>query len=275
MNNLQNEVIHDYYLKNSSEINTLENLGKELDSNFYKMPIAKIADFYPAVDDIKEFPSGSWLLHIRFKLRKPYHSKDERISEYNNPILRDRLLGYPMVAPSTWKGNLRFAAGKLEGDNKKIVNRLFGPESDNDTNARKGRLYFYPTFFTGKVDKDVITPLSRKTRIPARGPIGIEVVPADETGDFYLLYFPYPKGKDWKPEEIMEDLKFTIGALKKMFIEYGFSAKKTSGFGVIHEKFEDFSLWWDGKNDNKNIQADKIKSFEDLEKEIIKKGGIK
>jgi CRISPR-associated protein Cmr2 len=184
-----------------------------------------------------------------------------------------------MVAPSTWKGNLRFAAGKVDENNKeKIINRLFGPESDSGEEAKKGRLYFFPTFFTGKVEKDVITPLSRDTRTPVkgRGPIDMEVVPAGETGDFYLLYFPYPKGKDWKPEEVLEDLEFTIEALEKMFLEYGFSAKKTSGFGVIHEKFEDFSLWWDERNKEKNRDFRNIKDFQTLKDEIKKmSGGVK
>jgi len=275
-----NEIIHDYYLKNHSKIKSLDDLGNEIDSIFKEISnqkIVPVTDFYPTKRDVEKFPENTWLLHIKFKLKKPCHSRDERISECNNPILRDRLLGCPMVAPSTWKGNLRFASGKVEGDNKEIINRLFGPESDNDESARKGRLYFYPTFLIGKVEKDVITPLSRETRTPVKGkaPISMEVVPAGETGDFYLLYFPYPKDKDWKPKEIKEDMEFIARAMEIMFLEYGFSAKKTSGFGVIHKTFEDFSLCWDGKNKENNIISGKVKNFEQLHEETAKIGVAK
>lgn len=277
INSPQNKIIHDYFLKNLNENKDLEDM---IDKRFRKISSIRTCSpdsFYPSPDDIKEFPSGSWLLHLKFKLKKKYHSKDERISKYNNPIMCDRFLGCPMVTPASWKGNLRFAARKLDSNNKEIINRLFGPESDNDESARKGRLYFYPTFLIGKVEKDVITPLSRETRTPVKGkaPISMEVVPAGETGDFYLLYFPYPKDKDWKPKEIKEDMEFIARAMEIMFLEYGFSAKKTSGFGVIHKTFEDFSLCWDGKNKENNIISGKVKNFEQLHEETAKIGVAK
>lgn len=238
-----------------------------------------IEEFYPKPKKIKTFPENTWLLHIKFTLKKPYTSKDE--SEFrcsNNPILRDKLLGCPIVAPSTWKGNLRFAARQVDGDNEHKISRIFGPESNIDEDARKGRVYFYPTFFTGQTVKDVITPLSRKTRTPTSGPIDMEVVPTNTSGDFYMLYFPYPKGENWKAEEVFEDLNFIMEALEKMFLQYGFSAKKTSGFGVIHDKVEDFNLIWDENNKGRNRRFKEV-NFDILKDEIEKikpkKGGKK
>ncbi|MDD3806957.1 MAG: hypothetical protein PHE86_02830 [Candidatus Marinimicrobia bacterium] len=75
--------------------------------------------------------------------------------------------------------------------------------------------------------------MKRDTRTPARGPIPFEVMKPGKKGDFNLLYFPYPKGADLKEEDVNKDLKFLAEALKLMFYVYGFSAKKTSGFGVI------------------------------------------
>lgn len=155
---------------------------------------------------------------------------------FENPISRDKFTGLPMVRPTTWKGHLRFAAEKVEWngeeERKRIISRLFGSESGDET-ALKGRLYFFPTFFKDEVERDVITPLKRDTRTPARGPIFLEVMKPSKGGEFYLLYVPYPKGKDFIENEIEEDLKFLAKALKLMFYTYGFSAKKTSGFGVI------------------------------------------
>ena len=58
-------------------------------------------------------------------------------------------------------------------------------------------------------------------------------------GEFYLLYFPYPRDKDFKSEEVKKDLEFLAEALKLMFYTYGFSAKKTSGFGIIEPLQQD------------------------------------
>ncbi len=115
-----------------------------------------------------------------------------------------------MVRPSTWKGHLRFAAEKVDEDEKKkkeTIKRLFGAETEDET-ALKGRLYFFPTFFEDEAEKDVITPLDRKTRTPVKGkaPISLEVMKPGSKGEFYPLYAPYPKGKDFKEEQVEEDV---------------------------------------------------------------------
>ena len=206
-----------------------------------------IRNFYPKPEDLQSLPEDSRLIKISFTLKKPYTSRDEgefHIIDgkiFENPIVRDKFTGLPMVRPSTWKGHLRIASGKVDEINGKklderirreMVRRLFGSESD-DENALKGRLYFFPTFFEEEAGRDVITPLKRDTRTPARGPISLEVMKAKSKGEFYLLYIPYPKGENFKEEQIEEDLRFVAEVLKQMFYTYGFSAKKTSGFGVI------------------------------------------
>jgi len=205
-------------------------------------------DFSPEFEDLKKLPTNSVLIKIYFTLKKPYTSKGEGEfhiidgKTFENPIVRDKFTGLPMVRPSTWKGHLRFAAGKVEWNNEeekeKIIRRLFGQKSGEEETL-KGRLYFFPTFFKNDTEKDVITPLKRDTRTPARGPITLEVMKPGKNGEFYLLYFPYPKGKDFSEEEVDKDLKFLAEALNLMFYKYGFSAKKTSGFGVIEKLCED------------------------------------
>jgi len=202
-----------------------------------------IHNFYPNPEDLEYLPKNSVLIKISFTLKKPYTSKDEGEFHiingkiFENPIVRDRFTGLPIVRPSTWKGHLRFAAEKVEWvdkEKKKIIRRLFGSEPGED-DLLKGRLYFFPTFFIDDAKKDVITPLKRDTRTPARGPINLEVMRPGKEGDFYLLYVPFPKGKDFKEKQIKEDLEFLTKALKLMFYTYGFSAKKTSGFGVVEK----------------------------------------
>lgn len=236
-----------------------------------------IDEYYPKSEDLKNLPRKSVLIKISFTLKKPYLSKGEgefhilngRIFE--NPIVRDKFTGLPMVRPSTWKGHLRFATEKAEWeemDKKKIIKRLFGSESGEDK-ALKGRLYFFPTFFEEEAEKDVITPLDRKTRTPVKGrsPIPIEIMKPGSKGEFYLLYVPYPKGKDFKEDQIKEDLRFLAEALKLMFYVYGFSAKKTSGFGVIKEKLNEGKFWI---KSNIEIKEETFSQLDKLENKLTK-----
>lgn len=185
-----------------------------------------------------------------------------------NPIVRDKFTGKPMVKPSTWKGHLRFAANKVEWENeqekKEIIKRLFGSEPEEKDNPLKGRLYFSPSFFNDEAEKDIITPLKRETRTPARGPIDFEVMTAGKKSEFYLLYFPYPIN-DNKKDVVDNDLKFLAEALKLMFYTYGFSAKKTSGFGVIKEILEEGKLWIKKGSD---VEETDFSNLEDLNKKI-------
>jgi len=276
-------MIHDYYLSKAERYidtqiakNKKEILDSVINDRKPKGP-KDIHIFYPKAEDLKDLPENSTLIKISFTLKKPYTSRDE--GEFHiiddiifvNPIVRDKFTGLPMVRPSTWKGHLRFASGKVDEINGKklderirgeIVRRLFGSESD-DENALKGMLHFFPTFFEEEPKRDVITPLKRDTRTPTKGrsPIPIEVMKSRAKGEFYLLYIPYPKGKNFKEEEVKEDLKFLAEALKLMFYTYGFSAKKTSGFGVIEKlKNEDVEILPEGKKDIFSILYTKIKN---------------
>ncbi|SDX84673.1 CRISPR-associated protein Cmr2 [Acetomicrobium thermoterrenum DSM 13490] len=245
-------IIHDYYLSviemDGDIKKTIVNLGKKKHEIIAKKSDEKLKEF-TFEEDFKKMPKYSMFLEIKFILKRSYTSKGE--GEFNvindkifeNPIVRDKLTGSPMVRPSTWKGHLRFAAesvNDLDGKNineitkSEIIERLFGPESTSDK-ALEGRLHFFPTFFTNNAEEDVITPLSRTTRTPVDriGPITLEVMPIGAEGDFRLLYFPYPRDIMFSEEQVKTDLKFLTEALELMFFTFGFSAKKTSGFGVI------------------------------------------
>lgn len=211
---------------------------------------AELHRFLPTKADVEELPAGSWLLRLEFNLAKPFSSKAEdefhpfeeregRWLEMHNPLALDHLTGLPLVQPTTWKGHLRFAAG-MAGIEKRAIDRLFG-SSRKDESGQAGRLHFFPTFWDS-VSKDearaVATPLHRDTRTPVQGraPINIEVVPAGTKGIFCLLYIPYPRGKDWSADQIVEDLQVSVQAVETILLEYGFSAKKTAGWGIAQNK---------------------------------------
>jgi len=213
-------------------INMLENLGL-------------IQKDFP----INELPKYSIFLKIVFNLKKSYiGADDEGLYPKDNPVCKDKVFKVPYVRPSSWKGALRWVAKNVLKKDSMVIERLFGNEKENEI-ARQGRLTLYPTFFN-KIDLDVITPLKRDDRTPARGPITFEVAPGvsiDENGEeidgaegtFSLLYVPFDligKKETIIKKEVKEDLEIIRDSIKVLLSEYGFSAKKTSGYGVIIEE---------------------------------------
>lgn len=102
-----------------------------------------------------------------------------------------------------------------------------------------GRLSFYPTFFD-LIDVEVINPHSRKTKAGTH-PIYLECVPDDAKGTFSLLYVPFdlignPENK--VNTQAREDLELIAQAVREMMLTYGFSAKRTSGYGTARDEIE-------------------------------------
>ena len=256
--------------------------------------------------EILKFPSRSFIIQFQFKLASSYISKDdEEFYIIDNPIRKDKVFKVPMVSGSSWKGNLRWTAGKLlelAVDDKKLdmriqITKLFGNENEAERRyfnsimkkekseifekeiknwttkdgLRTGRLNFYPTFFD-KISLEVINPHDRKTKAGTH-PIYIESVPADADGIFSLLYVPFDlmgKPVEKIKEEVKEDLKLICRAIKELMLTYGFSAKKSSGFGIVKDKIDlvDGRDWFDGKEID-IVNKKNIKEISRLEQIII------
>ena len=106
-------MIHDYYLSlsnvqlNQNIDNLMLEVGKKKKEIMGKLNDHQDYNFYPTNSDLKNLPEDSTLLKISFTLKKPYTSKDE--GEFNvidnkifeNPIVRDKFTGLPMVKPTT------------------------------------------------------------------------------------------------------------------------------------------------------------------------------
>jgi CRISPR-associated protein Cmr2 len=85
--------------QNSQLAKQIQSLKKEQDA----------FGFTPNIDDLDCLPSLSFMLHISFKLRKPYLSKDDRTFHLlDNPVRKDKVFQTPMVASTSWKGALRY-----------------------------------------------------------------------------------------------------------------------------------------------------------------------
>jgi len=205
-------------------------------------------ELYRPEPDMGILPIYSFFIQFPFVLSKGYISKDDDIVYiHENPLVKDYVFKTPIVRPSSWKGNLRNAAERLADSTEKsqeMISRLFGAakgESEeflSEEEGRRGRLLFYPTFFD-KIDLDVINPHSRKTKA-GTVPIVMEVVPPGATGYFSLLYVPFDligdQDEDKIKAEVKSDLLCVYNAVSGMMRNFGFSAKRSKGYGLIRDE---------------------------------------
>ncbi len=191
-------------------------------------------------------PPGSFFIRFHFLLDEPYISRDDNdFYIIENPIRKDKVFRVPFVAPSSWKGNLISALHHLgKRRNHPEIIRLFGNdrlEEDNSKELRRGCLTFFPTFFYD-IGLEIINPQSRQ-RKAGTDPILFEVVPNGSSGVFSLLYVPFHRVGCTEADgtqtnlktEVAEDLLLVAKGINAMFRTYGFSAKRTSGFGIVEE----------------------------------------
>ncbi len=181
---------------------------------------------------LNALPSGSFLVHIPFRLATSYFSRDERdFYLLDNPVRRERTFDIPMVASTGWKGALRAAmrqAGMLTPESEV---RLFGQTKGEEGGAR-GRLHFFPSyFFQAEVHLEVLNPHPRETGAGSH-PILMEVVPPGAESEFWLLYVPlWHATADTALRQAVEDLPRVVQGVRAMLTEYGFGAKTSAGFG--------------------------------------------
>jgi len=201
-----------------------------------------IPEVFRAMPDstaIAQMPPLSFLVHIPFRLQKPYLSKDERdFYLLDNPLRKEKIFQTPMVAATGWKGALRAALWQLgyKEDHEAIL-RLFGnPRSSEEGQA--GRLHFYSTFFD-KLSLEVINPHDRATGVGKSGPILMECVPQGTTGDLVLLYVPFgpiEQSEAARHAEVAQDMEVLAEGIQAMLTIYGFGAKTSSGFGTVEDQ---------------------------------------
>lgn len=204
----------------------------------------KIAEL---LDPVPRVPQPDWLaIGVSFKLQTPWYSKDDRpFHVLDNPVRKDRVFGVPFMSAASWKGLLRWSCrmeaglrehlekpgGSLEGWNDPAwIVHLFGNEKGESEDFQRGALAFYPTWFS-RVAFEVINPHSRKTRA-GQQPIYYEVVPPDTKGTLYLLYAPLPGQAARDSVEPKDALGKLLEAVEKLLTVYGFSAKRTAGWGL-------------------------------------------
>lgn len=226
--------------------------------------------------DVTQYPAYTLFLQFKFRLAKPYISRDDEIFYIcENPIRKDKVLKIPMISSSTWKGNMRFAAHMVQPDSPDSVSitRLFGNEKEASSDFHQGFVWFYDTFFQ-RISLEVINPHDREKKAGTT-PITIEAVPSGEEGYFKLLYCPFDlmgcHDARRVKEEVSADLYLLSEALRLMMLEYGFSAKKTAGYGIIRSKVREAIIRMRGLQPQRFSTTEVL--FEDLMEELKRLAG--
>lgn len=204
-----------------------------------------------------------WLaLTVTFQLQAPWFSKDDLpFHVLDNPVHRDHVFGVPFMPASSWKGLLRWAARMKTGllahleANENMLNgwkdstellHLFGNERDEGKHFQRGALAFRPTWFVfDKIGFEIINPHDRAKKAGTK-PIIYEVVPPGAIGMLNVLYAPTPGAV---PGEVRQKaVPLLLDAVEALLTEYGFSAKRTSGWGVATVTRASLR-WRDGSRD--------------------------
>jgi len=193
---------------------------------------------------------NNWVaLRIGFTLCAPWYSKDDRsFHVLDNPVRKDRVFAAPYMSAASWKGLLRWACRMQEGlpehlpkhlertggrfdgwNDPDWVTHLFGNDKEQGE-FQRAALAFRPTWFS-KIGFEVINPHSRKTRAGTQ-PITYEVVPVGTPGTLDLLYAPLPDSPMSANIDRADVLQKLLDSAEQLLTVYGFSAKRTSGWGI-------------------------------------------
>ena len=121
---------------------------------------------------------------------------------------------------------------------QQLVKQYFGLDANvKELPHHSGRLMCYATFFD-LIDVEVINPHSRRTKAGTY-PIYLECVPSGAKGTFSLLYVPFDligQSNEAIIKQAKADLQIIAEAIAAMMLTYGFSAKRTSGYGTAEDK---------------------------------------
>ncbi len=259
-----------------------QNLKVNLDEVIEKWGLTKyIRDnfLYPKVN-LSTLPSYSFVLKFMFTLKKPYISLDENdFYIIDNPLRKDKVINLPFVSPSSWKGSLRNSLWQFKYDPENdLIIRIFGNRKSlisEDIDLRRGRLFFFPTFFTKK-SLEIINPHDRERRI-GTVPILMESVPQDTTGFFTLLYVPFDLigcDENEVKKQVSEDIKLISEGLKLMFTYYGFGAKTSSGYGTAYENITEGMITLRTKSVKILVQKENFEPPKDPYKKFLDENGV-
>ena len=218
-----------------------------------------------ALDRASDCLLAGWVrIEVGFTLQTPWYSKDDRpFHVLDNPVRKDRVFGVPFMSAASWKGLLRWACRMEHGlldhlaahdgeirdwDDPDWIVHLFGNARADGEEFSRGALHCRPAWFD-RVGFEVINPHDRARRAGTQ-PITYEVVPPGTGGVLRLLYAPPPDAAE-RGQARTHTIETLLDAIEKLLTVYGFSAKRTAGWGIA--KVERCTV---SRRDREPIQAD-------------------
>ena len=141
----------------------------------------------PTIPDIALFPRGAWAISFKFRLQKPYISKDDTdLYVIDNPVRKEWVFKVPYVAPTQWKGGLRSAMSRRLAEEADSLSDaafasrrfrlalMFGDEKGEELGGVKGLAEYLDTArptaagtYREKVRKYFFSPLNDKEPSPS------------------------------------------------------------------------------------------------------------
>jgi len=213
--------------------------------------------------------AAGWKGNLRWTMMKvhlePNIKDPEKFAEMR--FRHTLLFGTEKGMEDTPKGWAEYLNELCSGAQGLYLEKLKAKFGKNDVPKLGGMLHFYPTFWNG-IDIEVINPHSRRTKT-GKNPIYFETVPKGSKGFFRLIYVPLHWSRlseDELKKNVLQDLHDVAIGLKDMMLTYGFSAKKSIGYGAVKEK-------WD-ENESKLIIKDferdieRFGNFEELQQKV-------
>jgi len=217
----------------------------------------------------------SWKGNLRWTMMKVHlEPKANNADEFAETRFKHTLLfGTEKGMEGVAKGWTEYLDNLCPGAKEKYRNKLKERFGKEDVPSLSGMLYFYPTFWD-RIDMEVINPHDRKTKT-GKNPIYYEVVPAGAKGVFRLLYIPfYYIGKDAKKlkENVIEDLEIVADGVREMMLTYGFSAKKSLGYGIIKNEWDSGASRLEIQNISNTVKFHNFKGLEEEVKKLLEAG---
>lgn len=180
------------------------------------------------------------IMHIHLALKKDSLTDEEFAQERlrQNLLFGDEKGEEPSQAKD-FAAYLNSLKPMARQEYERLLRTRYKLKEDNPLPRHVGSLRFFPTFFD-LIDVEVINPHSRKTKAGTH-PIYLECVPAGATGTFTLLCVPFDligQPEEEVKKQAAEDLRRVTEAISAMMLTYGFSAKRTSGYGTASDVVE-------------------------------------
>jgi len=221
--------------------------GIPTSDNFHTISFYAKDEDTTRVDEAASLPTLCFRMKIQVPMKTPIVIEGDRPFVANeNPFCIDKITGWPLLRPSSLKGQARHASLAClseeithEDELKKRLDSIFGLGSEEKEEGHRGRVEFLPCHIKKDVDFDIIAPHDEKTRRVDPGPVTLEVI-RPETLALWLQYWPLDLMTKWITgkgegigEKLFDDFACILKGLSYWLESVGIGAKTSSGYGQV------------------------------------------